>query len=50
MPVAYSLFDDVAAWSRRRFGTKKVTDKGERELSELLDGASPVEEPQANQT
>jgi len=49
-PVAYSLFDDLASWSRRRFGSKKVTDKGERELGELLDGAQPVEEPQAHRT
>jgi hydrophobe/amphiphile efflux-1 (HAE1) family protein len=47
-PVAYSLFDDLSAWLKRRLGTKKQTDKGEKELSELLDGPQRVEEPQTH--
>ncbi len=33
-PVAYSLFDDVTVWIRKRFGTTDV-DRGEGELDEL---------------
>ena len=36
-PVAYSLFDDVTAWLKRRFGADGPHDRGEREL-EALDG------------
>jgi hydrophobe/amphiphile efflux-1 (HAE1) family protein len=31
-PVAYSLFDDVIAWRKRRFGSKNPVDRGETEL------------------
>src|SRR6202167_4708604 len=34
-PVAYSLFDDVSAWVKRRFGSSALADRGERELEEL---------------
>ncbi len=37
-PVAYSLFDDLGAWLRRRLGSKTKADKGEAELRRLLDG------------
>ncbi len=49
-PVAYSLFDDLAASARRRFGTKTKIDKGEKELSALLDVAPHVEAPEAHRT
>jgi len=49
-PVAYSLFDDLASMVRRRFGKKVKPDKGERELSALLDPGPRVEEPQADRT
>jgi HAE1 family hydrophobic/amphiphilic exporter-1 len=47
-PVAYSLFDDLASWVRRRFGAQTKTDKGEKELGELLDSRSHGDEPQAH--
>jgi multidrug efflux pump subunit AcrB len=31
-PVAYSLFDDVTAWSKRRFGSRNREDRGENDL------------------
>jgi len=34
-PVFYSLFDDVIVWVTRRVGSKKVVDRGERELDAL---------------
>src|SRR5580692_10422432 len=34
-PVAYSLFDDVTVWMRRRFGASEEVDRGEREIDEL---------------
>ena len=34
-PVAYSLFDDAAAWTKRRFGSKKTEDRGENDLGEI---------------
>jgi multidrug efflux pump subunit AcrB len=37
VPVAYSLFDDLAMWFRRRTTTQGV-DRGERELDEMLGG------------
>jgi hypothetical protein len=42
-PVAYSLFDDVTVWVRKRFGRSGAADRGERELDDLEAGrASPV--------
>jgi HAE1 family hydrophobic/amphiphilic exporter-1 len=35
-PVAYSLFDDAIEWRRRKFGKKRVEDRGEHELAMLL--------------
>jgi HAE1 family hydrophobic/amphiphilic exporter-1 len=34
-PVAYSLFDDVTVWVRKRFGSSAQVDRGEREIDEL---------------
>src|SRR5580658_4077722 len=34
-PVVYSLFDDVSAWFKRRFGASAHVDRGEREIDEL---------------
>jgi len=34
-PVAYSLFDDAAAWLKRRFGRKTAEDDGSGELDSL---------------
>jgi multidrug efflux pump subunit AcrB len=42
-PVAYSLFDDMIEWRRRKFGKKSEVDRGERELHELLEDAAPGE-------
>jgi HAE1 family hydrophobic/amphiphilic exporter-1 len=41
VPVAYSLFDDVIEWRKRRKGRKGPVDRGERELGELLGDAPP---------
>ncbi|AKT44000.1 efflux RND transporter permease subunit [Chondromyces crocatus] len=40
VPVAYSLFDDAGEWLGRLFRREATEDKGERELDEMLDGAS----------
>jgi HAE1 family hydrophobic/amphiphilic exporter-1 len=34
-PVAYSLFDDVTSWVKRRTGSKHPADRGEAELDGL---------------
>jgi multidrug efflux pump subunit AcrB len=34
-PVAYSLFDDVTVWMKKRFSSSGTVDRGERELGEL---------------
>jgi multidrug efflux pump subunit AcrB len=34
-PVAYSLFDDLTAWIKRRFGRKTAVDDGSDELDAL---------------
>jgi hydrophobic/amphiphilic exporter-1 (mainly G- bacteria), HAE1 family len=34
-PVAYSFFDDVTTWIKRRFGSSEQVDRGERELDEI---------------
>jgi hydrophobe/amphiphile efflux-1 (HAE1) family protein len=39
VPVAYSLFDDVALWFRRRT-TRNAEDRGERELDEMVGAPS----------
>jgi hydrophobic/amphiphilic exporter-1 (mainly G- bacteria), HAE1 family len=39
VPVAYSYFDDLAAWIQRLRASKDVEDKGERELDAMLGGA-----------
>jgi HAE1 family hydrophobic/amphiphilic exporter-1 len=40
-PVAYSFFDDVTVWVKRRFGSGRAVDRGERELDELDVGRAP---------
>ncbi len=35
-PVAYSLFDDIAVFLKRKFGSKVQKDKGEKELQRLV--------------
>jgi multidrug efflux pump subunit AcrB len=35
VPVAYSFFDDAAAWFRRTFGARGTVDKGERDLDAI---------------
>ncbi len=42
-PVAYSFFDDMGAWFKRRFGRKEAVDRGEAELqaSHADVGATP---------
>jgi hydrophobe/amphiphile efflux-1 (HAE1) family protein len=42
VPVAYSFFDDVSSWFRRKFGAKDKVDRGEQELDVLLGDASPM--------
>jgi HAE1 family hydrophobic/amphiphilic exporter-1 len=39
-PVAYSFFDDLSVWVKRRFGSSRAVDRGERELDELDAGRS----------
>ncbi|MGA3121301.1 MAG: efflux RND transporter permease subunit [Polyangiaceae bacterium] len=39
-PVAYSLFDDVTVWIKKRFSSSADADRGQRELDEL-DGGPP---------
>src|SRR5580704_8595406 len=34
-PVAYSFFDDVTVWFRKRLGSNEQADRGERELDEI---------------
>jgi hydrophobe/amphiphile efflux-1 (HAE1) family protein len=34
-PVAYSIFDDVTVWFKKRFASSEQVDRGERELDEL---------------
>jgi HAE1 family hydrophobic/amphiphilic exporter-1 len=41
IPVAYSLFDDVLEWRKRRKNLRKI-DRGEAELDQLLGDAPPV--------
>jgi hydrophobic/amphiphilic exporter-1 (mainly G- bacteria), HAE1 family len=41
VPVAYSLFDDVAEWRSRRRARSGPVDKGEKELEALL-GEAPI--------
>jgi HAE1 family hydrophobic/amphiphilic exporter-1 len=36
-PVAYSLFDDVTVWVKKRFGSSGRTDRGQRDLDAMLD-------------
>jgi multidrug efflux pump subunit AcrB len=42
VPVAYSLFDDVIEWRKRRKNRKGPVDRGERELGELLGEPPPA--------
>jgi multidrug efflux pump subunit AcrB len=39
-PVAYSLFDDVTVWIKKRFSSSADLDRGQRELAEM-DGGLP---------
>jgi HAE1 family hydrophobic/amphiphilic exporter-1 len=48
VPVAYSLFDDVAVWLRRRRAGGAREDKGERELDALL-GVEPANDAAAEE-
>jgi hydrophobic/amphiphilic exporter-1 (mainly G- bacteria), HAE1 family len=34
-PVAYSFFDDVTVWVRKRFSSGRTVDRGERDLDGL---------------
>ncbi len=36
-PVAYSLFDDMALWTRRKLGTKDDVDRGEADLHKMFE-------------
>jgi hypothetical protein len=40
-PVAYSLFDDVTVWVKKRFGSSRQLDRGQRELDDLEAGRAP---------
>ncbi len=40
-PVAYSLFDDLTVWIKKRLGSSKEVDRGERELEDLDAGRAP---------
>ncbi len=44
-PVAYSLFDDVTVWFRKRLGSKGGVDRGERDLEELDAGGAATRPP-----
>jgi hypothetical protein len=44
-PVAYSLFDDLSAWFKRRFGGSAERDRGERELDALDHVTAPPSLP-----
>lgn len=47
IPVAYSLFDDLGAWWRRRLGAKSAVDRGEAELATMFQeiGADSTDAP-----
>jgi len=49
VPVAYSLFDDLAQWISRVFRGRTVEDKGEKELDALLGESSHLEEAAAEE-
>ncbi len=40
-PVAYSLFDDLTVWIKKRLGSSQEIDRGERELEDLDAGRVP---------
>ncbi len=40
-PVAYSLFDDMAAWWGRRMGRNRREDRGESDLATLISAREP---------
>jgi HAE1 family hydrophobic/amphiphilic exporter-1 len=42
VPVAYSLFDDVALWLRRRRAHRSPEDLGEKELEALVGESAPL--------
>ena len=46
-PVAYSLFDDVTVWMKKRFGASDAVDRGERELDDLFAGRVNHAQPPA---
>ena len=43
-PVAYSLFDDVSTWVKKRFGSSDQTDRGQAELDQI-DAGRPAQVP-----
>jgi len=45
VPVAYSLFDDIREWRKRRKASKGPEDRGEAELGRLLGEGSHVPNP-----
>jgi hypothetical protein len=46
-PVAYSLFDDVTVWVKKRFGRSGEVDRGEHDLDKLDAGRPPHDEAAA---
>jgi HAE1 family hydrophobic/amphiphilic exporter-1 len=44
-PVAYSLFDDLTSWVKRRTGSKHPADRGEAELDDLDERQGPAPVP-----
>jgi predicted RND superfamily exporter protein len=41
-PVAYSFFDDVTVWVRKRLGSGRAVDRGERDLDGIDAGHGPA--------
>jgi hydrophobic/amphiphilic exporter-1 (mainly G- bacteria), HAE1 family len=45
-PVAYSLFDDVSVWFKKRFGSQHEIDRGEHDLEEIDAGREVPSAPE----